>query len=236
MKIFESSFSSLKLIKNFIGNNKKVLLVNTTNRENYLKCSHSLYLKNNDNMWNVDFKDNKYLSWLTKYLQEENFDYIFFKTDDKQENIEKYKKFEEKHNTKCIVTINMQKNKDEELAQEEKQQIINLLDEPKVSKIILYKVSKFTEEYYREYIDSNKDLSYNMIRKILSRNVFLSKEVLPNKNNKKLYLYKDLEILVNKDKIIWLKKRDKIKNNIDNNKIQKLNQILKIKSGEVDYG
>ena len=235
MKIFESSFSSLKLIKNFIGANKKVLLINTMNRENYLKCSHLLYLKNNDDMWNLNFKDEEYISWLAKYIKEKDFDYIFFKTNDKQENIVKYKEFERKHNVECIVTINMQKNEDEEFTQDEKKQIIDLLNELQISKIILYKVSKFTEEYYRQYVDSDENLSYNMIRKILSRNIFLSKEVLPNKNNKKLYLYEDLEILVNKDKIIWLKKRDKIKNNIDKIKMQKLNQILEIKNEEVNY-
>jgi hypothetical protein len=95
-----------------------------------------------------------------------------------------------------------------------------------------YNVTKQVEKYYRKHVKGNRNKTTEEIRLKLSRDIILAKEVLPNKNNKKLFLYGYLEILLNENEgtIVWIRNnKDKRYHYYINLRwYKKLNQILGI--------
>jgi hypothetical protein len=69
----------------------------------------------------------------------------------------------------------------------------------------LLELSKGAYKYYKNNVKGNENITYDMARRKLTRNVLLAKKVEPELNGKKLYIYGCLHILVVNNKIVWIK-------------------------------
>lgn len=93
----------------------------------------------------------------------------------------------------------------------------------------LLKLKRNVAKYYRTQIKGNENDDLLTIRKKLTRNVLLSRKAEPSRNdNKKLYFYGNLQILVVNNKVVWLKNGDKKLSWIDYKRKHELNELLKI--------
>lgn len=98
------------------------------------------------------------------------------------------------------------------------------------------KVLELTENayrYYRSCVEGNRFVSFELARKKLTRNILLARKV-PNLTvdaSKQLYIYGHLQILVQSDKIVWVKDEPKrCRFSKDMKKFAKLNKMLDIPS------
>lgn len=95
----------------------------------------------------------------------------------------------------------------------------------------LFKLGKGAFHHYRNSVRGNQNISFEEAQRKLTRNIQLAIEVQPEKyDDKQLYMYGKLGILVVRDKIIW------VKNNLhspkswkkDRKKLSSLNKELAI--------
>ena len=103
----------------------------------------------------------------------------------------------------------------------------------------LYKVNKFVENYYRHSIDGNEDISTDLMRRKLTRNIHLAKELTPITKIIKIYQYGNLLIVTRWGRVIWLHNlRGNVYFTVDQFQRRKLNQILQIEDDkqEQDWG
>lgn len=93
----------------------------------------------------------------------------------------------------------------------------------------IYKVSQNAYEYYIHNVKDNENASYDLVCRKLTRNIMLGKK-MPDKENKRLYFYGNLAILIRNGEIVWLNNyKDKYHNfTVDKAKYDKLNRKLGI--------
>lgn len=103
-----------------------------------------------------------------------------------------------------------------------------------MEEIKLLMLGKGVAQYYRRNVKGNENASHLDIQKKLTRNVLLAKPVPPkaDKPNLRLYLYGQLEILVEDGKrVVWLKNdinANRKHTKINKKRKRKLNQLLNI--------
>ncbi len=94
----------------------------------------------------------------------------------------------------------------------------------------LYMLGKGVAKYYRNNVKGNYCADINLIQKKLTRNIMLGKEYTLS-NREKLFIYGNLLIFTNKNKITKLyniKGKGIIKYNVNVEKYNELNKSLKI--------
>ena len=94
----------------------------------------------------------------------------------------------------------------------------------------IYKVNSFVESYYRHSIEGNEDISIDLIRRKLTRNIHLAKKLLPIGKFVNIYQYGNLLIVTRFNTIVWLHNLEgKIYFKPDQFQKRKLNELLGIK-------
>lgn len=94
----------------------------------------------------------------------------------------------------------------------------------------LYKLSKNAYEYYKNNVKGNENITYMMCRRKLTRNILLASEC-PIKNNRRLFYYGNLSIIVNnKNQIVWIQNYHDRKQDfkVDKERYEELNKKLRI--------
>lgn len=98
------------------------------------------------------------------------------------------------------------------------------------NEIKLFKLSNKAYRQYCKVTKGNSDISYDLARRKLTRNILLSLKTDIDKN-KKLYIYGYLHIFVRKNKIVWVKNIKSLKSDWfykDKKEYERLNEILGI--------
>jgi hypothetical protein len=95
----------------------------------------------------------------------------------------------------------------------------------------LLKLKRKVEEYYRNNVKGNKDISYDQIRRKMTRNMLLAKKEDSTDYPCQLYKYGSLWFLVKDDKVVWMRNKCYVPEDwiLDKEKYNRLNEELGIK-------
>lgn len=102
----------------------------------------------------------------------------------------------------------------------------------------LYDITTEVYNTYKNTVKGNKNISYDMCRRKLTRNILLSK-IIGNKHGKILYRYGQLEILVRNRLVVWIHNVNSGRHigfYKDMDKYNKLNKILGITNNGKEMG
>jgi hypothetical protein len=98
----------------------------------------------------------------------------------------------------------------------------------------LLKLKRKVEEYYRNNVKGNKNISYDQIRRKMTRNMLLAKKEDSTGYPCQMYKYGSLWFLVKDGKVVWMKNKCKVPEDwvLDKDKYNKLNKELGIEEDE----
>jgi hypothetical protein len=98
----------------------------------------------------------------------------------------------------------------------------------------LLKLKRKVEKYYRNNVRGNKNISYDQIRRKMTRNMLLAKKADSTGYSAQLYQYGSLWFLVKDGKVVWMRNKCYVPEDweLDKDKYNELNKELGIKEDE----